>query len=608
MFRLFRKGRASPESGNSRSPATPTPRRTPEKSPQTTTPTPKRGLRRGRRSTTAAATPTTATPSPSKSTPAARNGSPRRSLVTPETQSQNLLHDMQAQLEAPLPRVALLQPKNSRMPRSTSDKSSSSSRSTRFGRATSGRKDKTSKKGPAVDSGCHPQSRASEAAAVSAQKTDTTGSPKNLNKRAPPEGPAPRHLTEEEAAEWNRVTAQAAAWDKQGAVHFEAGQYDQAFLAYEKALQLKRQTLPAKAEQPSTDQDKDSEASLLASVATSINNMTYLRQRSGRASSDETMAAYLQSLQMKREILGPHHLSVGKTLNNIGSVFYLQRDYEPALKAYQNAHKIMEDQLGVDHLDVGTVLSNIGDVHFAMGDKQPAKDYYRKALDVRWGALGPADPKVIRLMEQLAYLETGKQPQRGDTDDLSDSEGEEFIDEADRVRNQRFAEEVKVLQEELAADMKFFDLLERKMAIDMVRDKTRMFRRMRQIETMTEDEEFMDISESTADYSETDILMTSSSIATTMGTGVSSLLGANRVLTPEDLTDVAEPNESPHISASTSFLDRGNSSLMTSQERQEALSKVRSRLANLRASRATDAAYESAATSWAAQPESLQAI
>jgi hypothetical protein len=68
----------------------------------------------------------------------------------------------------------------------------------------------------------------------------------------------------------------------------------------------------------------DHTKSIIAPVATSINNMTYLKQRTGQASAHKTMASYLKSLQTKREILGPNHLSVGKTLNNIGSVFYLQ--------------------------------------------------------------------------------------------------------------------------------------------------------------------------------------------------------------------------------------------------------------------------------------------
>ena len=285
----------------------------------------------------------------------------------------------------------------------------------------------------------------------------------------------------------NRVAHEAADLDKEGNSFFERGDYDQAFLSYERALKLKRASLQVDKKAGSYDMLTETEsqkASILASVATSINNMTYLRQRAGQASADETMAAYLKSLQIKREILGPNHLSVGKTLNNIGSVFYLKKEFVPALKAYENAYEIMAEQLGGTHLDVGTVLSNIGDVHTALLDKRKALEYYKKALDIRWAQLGRNDPKVVRLMEQTASLETGKQPRK---DVESDSEDEEFA-EQDRERQRVFKEECHALQEELVEDIRFFDLVERTMAIELVQQKTKFMRTVRSMKQDEDDE------------------------------------------------------------------------------------------------------------------------
>ncbi|KAL7565339.1 hypothetical protein ACA910_014618 [Epithemia clementina (nom. ined.)] len=286
----------------------------------------------------------------------------------------------------------------------------------------------------------------------------------------------------------SRVAHEAADLDKEGNTFFERGDYDQAFMSYERALKLKRASLQVDKKHGAYDMLTETEsqkASILASVATSINNMTYLRQRAGQATADETMAAYLKSLQIKREILGPNHLSVGKTLNNIGSVFYLKKEYIPALKAYENAYEIMSEQLGETHLDVGTVLSNIGDVHTAMLDKPKALDYYKRALDIRWAQLGRNDPKVIRLMEQTASLETGKQPLRKEAD--SDSEDEEFVEE-DRERHRVFQEECHALQEELVEDIRFFDLVERTLAIELVQQKTKFMRAVRAMRKSQESE------------------------------------------------------------------------------------------------------------------------
>ena len=505
--------------------------------------------------------------------------------------SNNLLNDMLQQLDAKAPEL----------PRSLSPSRSSL------------KQQQPTLDEEGIDSGCLPKTRNS-AESKSFKKSALNKTNGNTAAAAPESPP-----TEDEFDLWNRITKEAADWDRKGTEHFEQGDYDQAFLCYEKALTLKRQINTKK-----NNQTADSpEASLMASVATSINNMTYLKQRSGQATADETMAAYLQSLQMKREILGPNHLSVGKTLNNIGSVFYLQRDFEPALKAYLQAFGIMQEQLGDGHLDVGTVLSNVGDVYFAMKNREEAKEHYRKALDIRWGALGPSDPKVVRLMEQLAFLETGKQPSR-DEEDFSDSENEEFAIE-DRLRHERFQEEVRVLHDELAEDMKFFDLLERKLAIDMVRDKTRMFRKMRQLTDLSMDE-LMDVSEST-EYSESELALVAIP-------AMQSLLidGADAANDQDELDDLPEHGGASGVSDSgkfftdvhpaglessssaTSFLER-QAALMTTEERKEALETVRQRLATLRAAREAereaqdgfDTTNDAAMAGWRAQPESLQA-
>mmetsp|Transcript_21186 Transcript_21186/g.58635 ORF Transcript_21186/g.58635 Transcript_21186/m.58635 type:complete len:839 (-) Transcript_21186:649-3165(-) len=304
----------------------------------------------------------------------------------------------------------------------------------------------------------------------------------------------------------NRVAQEAADLDKEGNVYFEKGDFDKAFMSYERALKLKRATLQ---EDPAEGKNEDmlneteaQKASILASVATSINNMTYLRQRAGQATADETMAAYLKSLQIKREILGVNHLSVGKTLNNIGSVFYLKKEFVPALKAYENAHDIMSAQLGADHLDVGTVLSNIGDVHSALRHRREALEFYRRALDIRWTKLGRADPKVIRLLEQSAALLTGRQPKK-EQDELSESEDEEFVKE-DEKKREVFKAECRALAQEVVADIKFFDSMERKIALEMVKQKTEFQRVLRQLAKNTLAENFEYYSDATESDYETD--------------------------------------------------------------------------------------------------------
>ena len=85
------------------------------------------------------------------------------------------------------------------------------------------------------------------------------------------------------------------------------------------------------------------------------------------------MAAYKDSLQIKREIFGRKHFSIGKTLNNIGFLNFGTKYYAQAMEAYTEALDIMIANVDQDHLDVATILSNIGNVHLAKREMEDAR-------------------------------------------------------------------------------------------------------------------------------------------------------------------------------------------------------------------------------------------
>ena len=411
--------------------------------------------------------------------------------------------------------------------------------------------------------------------------------------------------------DWNAIAHAVKALDRAGHELFARGEYEAAFERYERALVLKRSTLQSDvddntsgakgralppplgvaAKDPPTDPSAGPaappRADIVASVATSINNMTYLQQRAGVLSADESLASYFKSLQMKREIHGPKHLSVGKTLNNIGSVFYLKREYLPALQAYQDAQRIMEDSLGSEHGDVGTVLSNIGDVYFALERHPEALDHYRTALRIRWVALGPSDPKVARLMHRIAALETGKQPVKGD-DEESDSESEEYQEE-DRRRSALFREDVLSLQDEIMEDMKFFDLLEREMAISMLKDKMRIFREIRELYNEVEDGNPMSSVAAVVPGAVVSQVSESDHGIKAMPTPKPPHSEAKLVRTRSHSDGAIDPNasvDSSDLPSPAWNSAKGQGVALSSEDRQNALTSVQSRLAKLRADRA----------------------
>jgi tetratricopeptide (TPR) repeat protein len=416
---------------------------------------------------------------------------------------------------------------------------------------------------------------------------------------------------EDGASSWNAVAHAAAALDRAGRELFAAGDYDAAFLRYERALVLKRSSLGTKQQQrqgeqqdgeppkaepsrgppPSAadgtsaragqqqQQQPQPRADVVASVATSINNLTYLRQRAGLLSADESLAGYLRSLQMKREALGPGHLGVGRTLNNVGSAFYLKKEYGPALRAYTDARDILEASLGPDHGDVGTVASNIGDACLALGRRAEALERYRAALRIRWAALGPSDARVERLMQRVAALETGAQPERGgdesesDTDECLGAGGTEAL----------FKEDIHALQEELEEDMKYFDLLERDMALNMLKDKMRIFREMRELSNDSSESDF------SAEAAAPEQAIPSPSPGGAKGYADSD--GGKPAVPPVSENPPGGPPARPR-SRSEAGAEEGRAArrpesraALTREDRDRALRSVRERLAGLRAGR-----------------------
>lgn len=271
--------------------------------------------------------------------------------------------------------------------------------------------------------------------------------------------------------------AAAAALDTVGNALLEKGDYNRAIKSYERALQLKRASLRK------LSSSKDNEE-LLASVATSINNIGYLRQRSGDASPQESMAAYQDSLKIKRDILGNNSLSVGKTLNNIGSVHYSSRNYAQALRCYTEAKDIMQHNLGEYHLDVATVFSNIGDVYMAQSLRKLAHVEYKHALEIRWMHLKEHDAKIRRLLEKIAIIEMN-QEMVDNVDANDDDEENRMLEEEEDLPVQT---ELHNLHEQVEADIKEVTFLRRKMALDMVKDKLRILKGMRNIDNDDDDD------------------------------------------------------------------------------------------------------------------------
>jgi len=296
--------------------------------------------------------------------------------------------------------------------------------------------------------------------------------------------------------EIQRLLEEASELDQAGNVFFEQGRYQDALKSYTQALKYKDQTLKSEnvvndnddANNATTDEQQQGETKpplistrmknqLLASVATSINNIGFLRQKLGDTTAEDIMSAYRDSLRIKKKILGENDLSIGTTLNNIGSVYFKDGNYELAMESYQRALDIMVSNLGMYHLDVATVHSNIGDVYAAMMPNKldAARISYDAALQVRWSELGIADPRTTRLLERIAAI------------DMAETE-RNLIERPETIYERKTSEDYcppsdtpTTLADDIYDSVVSMEELERSLELEMFRDKIEMICEMREL-------------------------------------------------------------------------------------------------------------------------------
>ncbi|CAB4003673.1 Nephrocystin-3 [Paramuricea clavata] len=109
---------------------------------------------------------------------------------------------------------------------------------------------------------------------------------------------------------------------------------------------------------------------------------------------DKAMDYHQRALEIQEKYLGPNHVDVAVSYNNIGLVYYDQGDLDQAKDCYQRALKIKEKQLGPNHVDIAASYNNIGLVYYGKGDLKQAKDYYQQALEIEEKQLGPNHVRV----------------------------------------------------------------------------------------------------------------------------------------------------------------------------------------------------------------------
>ena len=108
--------------------------------------------------------------------------------------------------------------------------------------------------------------------------------------------------------------------------------------------------------------------------------------------------------------MGPDHLDVAISLNNLALLYQDQGKYAEAELLHERSLKIREKTLGSEHRDVAVSLGNLAQLYSAQGKVAEAETLCKRSLTVSEKVLGQDHPGVAISLNTLAvlYLASGK--------------------------------------------------------------------------------------------------------------------------------------------------------------------------------------------------------
>ena len=104
---------------------------------------------------------------------------------------------------------------------------------------------------------------------------------------------------------------------------------------------------------------------------------------------DESLPLAERALQLRERLLGPDHLDVADSLNDLALLHWERGEYTKAEPLFQRVVAICEKLRGAEHPDVATALSNLAVLYSDQGEHAKAEPLLQRALTITEKAMGP---------------------------------------------------------------------------------------------------------------------------------------------------------------------------------------------------------------------------
>ena len=171
-----------------------------------------------------------------------------------------------------------------------------------------------------------------------------------------------------------------------GNVHHELGEFHHAKQYHERSLAIQVQRLGP--------QHVD--------VATSYNNLAIVLRDHGDL--EQAKKYHEHALTIRLQQPEPQHVDLASSYNNLATVLSDQGELEQAKEYLERALAIRLQKLGPQHDDVASSYGNLASVLRHKGDLEQAKEYHERALAIRLQKLGPQHVDVASSYSNLAIV------------------------------------------------------------------------------------------------------------------------------------------------------------------------------------------------------------
>jgi len=111
-----------------------------------------------------------------------------------------------------------------------------------------------------------------------------------------------------------------------------------------------------------------------------------------------------KALQLRRQVLPADDLGVAETLNDLGVLLRSKRKFTEAEQVHRDALKIRREKLAAGDLAIATSLTNLANTLQGEDRWEEAELFYRQALEIRRHALPAVDPLLAESLNNLGNI------------------------------------------------------------------------------------------------------------------------------------------------------------------------------------------------------------